>query len=76
MFDSNRSGGHGDSDLYVCFSAGGGEWSDPLNLGPAINTEGYDAIPTLSPDGRRLFFHRDGDIYWVDAAVLDKLKPR
>jgi hypothetical protein len=28
----------------------------------------------LSPDGRYLFFTRDGDIYWVDAAVIEKTK--
>jgi hypothetical protein len=28
----------------------------------------------LSPGGRYLFFTRDGDIYWVDAAVIEKAK--
>jgi hypothetical protein len=27
----------------------------------------------LSPDGRYLFFTRDGDIYWVDASVYARL---
>jgi len=26
----------------------------------------------LSPDGRYLFFIRDADIYWIEAAVIEK----
>lgn len=33
------------------------EWSEPQNLGPTINTEdGWESQPTLSADGRMLFF--------------------
>ena len=32
------------------------EWSEPVNLGAAINTSGSDMNPTLSPDGLALYF--------------------
>ena len=39
------------------------EWPAPVNLGPNVNTAGSETRSTLSWDGRRLYFGRDGDIY-------------
>jgi len=30
----------------------------------------------LSPDGKYLFYQSRGDIYWVDAKIIEELKPR
>ena len=38
-------------------------WSEPVNLGPNVNTPGSETRSTLSWDGERLYFGRDGDIY-------------
>lgn len=57
-FDSGRSGGYGDWDLWVAKRSTTDEsWGDPVNLGEAINTPLYDSSPYLSPDGRLLLFH-------------------
>ncbi len=40
-----------------------GSWSAPKNLGDAVNTPGVEQRSTLSYDGKRLYFGRDGDIY-------------
>jgi len=74
LFDSNRPGGFGDNDLYICFRQDEGNWSNPVNMGKTVNTKEYDAIPYLSPDGKCLFFFRKGDIYWVDAGFLNELR--
>jgi Tol biopolymer transport system component len=42
---------------------------------------GLDAgLPLVSPDGKFLFFtageRGKSDIYWVDAKILDKLRPK
>lgn len=47
------------------------KWSDPVNLGPRINSEGDDEYLTLSPDEEHLYFTRSGkdgnsDIYDVN----------
>ena len=34
-------------------------WSDPVNLGAAVNSDGLDQDPTLSPDGLSLYFTSD-----------------
>jgi len=71
VFSARRSEGYGGDDLYVVFRQPDGTWGDPRNLGPAVNTEHVEGSPTLSSDGRVLFFSRLADIWWVDAAVID-----
>jgi hypothetical protein len=79
MFHSNRPGGFGKNDLYVSRRQGDGSWSDPVNMGPTINTAIEQWDPKLSPDGKYLFYiHRTGwstnneksDIYWVDVGAV------
>lgn len=51
-------------DVYISYSwfpTGG--WSSPQNLGSAVNTAGVEQRSTLSDDGKRLYFGRDGDIF-------------
>jgi hypothetical protein len=74
IFDSDRPGGYGNNDLYVCFRETDGTWGDAINLGEQINTPGYDAIPSVSPDCKYLFFCRMGDIYWVDTKIIEILR--
>lgn len=40
-----------------------GPWSAPVNLGANVNTGGNEQRSTLSYDGKRLYFGRDGDIF-------------
>ncbi len=47
--------GYGSCDLYISEKTGE-EWSAPINLGPNINSSSWDSQPSLSADGRRLFF--------------------
>jgi len=51
----NRPGGMGSCDLYSS-SLSGMQWSQPENLGPVVNSSGWDSQPSLSSDGRTLFF--------------------
>lgn len=50
----------GMEDLYVCTKNNDGTWSKPLNLGPTINTKGYEISPYLSEDNYTLFWSTDG----------------
>lgn len=70
VFSSNRTtwgGGmpaYGSQDVYVSRRARTDlPWSEPVNVGPAVNTPGAETRSTLSFDGERLYFGRDGDIY-------------
>ena len=57
----NRPNGLGSCDIYVS-KYENGVWSAPYNLGPPINTKGWEAQPAISADGRTLYFvsNRDG----------------
>lgn len=54
-FSSNRVGGQGGFDLYLCRREGAG-WSPPQNLGPAVNSLADELDPALSADGLTLYF--------------------
>ncbi|HEY1039764.1 MAG TPA: OmpA family protein [Bacteroidia bacterium] len=54
-------------DIYICTKKNG-EWSDPVNIGPPVNSEDHDATAGLSPDGTTLYIYANhgkggGDIY-------------
>lgn len=57
VFDSNRPGGLGATDIYAASRASVDEpWSNPANLGPAINTAAGESRASLSWDGKTLLF--------------------
>lgn len=52
-----RADSLGGCDYYVVFRNSDDRWSEPINLGPAINTRGgQEFSPYVSPDGRYFFF--------------------
>lgn len=54
---------YGNCDLYISVKTGA-TWSKPENLGPKINSRFWDSQPSLSADGRVLYFssNRPGGI--------------
>jgi len=75
-FASDRAGGYGLSDVYVATRPTTEDpWGAPVNLGPALNTEGYEGCPYLSSDGLTLFhygFNRPGHPGNVDIWVATR----
>jgi len=51
----NRPDGMGSCDIYYARRMGD-DWSRPVNLGPPVNTSSWDSQPSISPDGRTLYF--------------------
>ena len=63
--------------LFLSVPRADGTWSPLVSLGDAVNSSDAGVnCQMLSPDGRYLFFTRGGDIYWVDAAVIEQAKRR
>ena len=57
IFSSDRDGGYGDEDLWMTRRTTiDGPWSEPVNLGPTINSDRLEFTPEISPDGRSLLF--------------------
>lgn len=67
VFNSNRTGGWGEQggqDVYTSSRASTNDpWSTPVNVGTGVNTAGNETRSSLSGDGERLHFGRDGEIY-------------
>ena len=53
-----RPGGHGSCDIYASFYNNQRGWSKPYNLGPDVNTSNWESQPSISPDGKTLYFTR------------------
>jgi len=51
----------GDNDIYYIQKTGSG-WSDRINLGPSVNTDGDELQPTVTHDGT-VYFSSSADIY-------------
>jgi len=58
-FSSNRPGGFGGNDLYKAIKLANGDFGNPVNMGPQINTPGNEMYPRPAPDGK-FFFSSDG----------------
>ena len=76
IFDSKVSQNSNNSDLFITFQLSNNTWSEAFNLGIPINTEGTEMAAALSPDGKYLFYHSNGDIYWVDINIINKFRPK
>jgi len=57
---SDEKGGYGGKDIYICRMDNKGNWSDPKNIGPDINTSEDEDAPFLMPDNKTLYFSSKG----------------
>lgn len=60
-FSADAPDGYGDKDIYVSTKQRDGFWGEPKNIGPEINTAGYDGFPYIGHDGK-LYFASDGHL--------------
>ncbi|MCH8329787.1 MAG: PD40 domain-containing protein [Bacteroidetes bacterium] len=55
---SDKKGGFGGADIYMSVRRANG-WGEPRNMGPEINTPGYELFPFMDEEGV-LYFASDG----------------
>lgn len=66
----------GDCDLYISYKLND-EWQRPVNMGKNVNSRVWDSQPSLSADGRILFFSSNrrggfgGKDIWFSLRMLD-----
>jgi hypothetical protein len=78
IFTTIQPDGYGNEDQYISYRKEDGTWSNPNNLGSAINTTAIEYGSYISYDDKYYFFSRpagwgpniEADIYWVDARVI------
>lgn len=79
---TGREDSIGSYDLYVSFANEDGLWSEPINLGAGVNGPHAEFRPSVTPDGKYMFFTAPdketstvGRIFWVSAEVIEELRP-
>jgi outer membrane protein OmpA-like peptidoglycan-associated protein len=82
FFASNGRPGYGDLDIFVVQRKGEGwkEWSEPLNLGPTINSPAFDAYYTIPASGNYAYLvSYDGGFGGADifrVKLSESVRPR
>jgi len=72
VFSADTYGTRGVEDIYVTFNEDG-HWTEPRNVGSIINTQFQELSPSLSVDGKTLYFSSNGrrgngsfDVYYAE----------
>ena len=73
IFDSYHKETGREGKLFISFKESDGIWGNAIKLNDKIN-KGDNIAAYISPDGKYLFYSSDGDIYWVSAKFIEKLK--
>jgi len=80
LLDAQADDTRGERDIYVAFKQASGAWTAPVNLGDAVNTQHSETCPSLSADGKYLYFSRYDEegqisnIYWIESSVIDEAR--
>lgn len=76
FFASDRPGGYGGRDIYMSKRKADSTWSNPVNLGPKVNTSNDEDAPFVSVDNKMLYFSSNGEksIGGFDILVCDLLE--
>ncbi|XLS27793.1 hypothetical protein ACJD0Z_11365 [Flavobacteriaceae bacterium M23B6Z8] len=84
IWDSEREGGYGETDLYISFREKDGSWGTAINMGKNINTAYEDGGGFVTQDGKYFFFNTikldenyresHANIYWASAKIIDSLR--
>jgi peptidoglycan-associated lipoprotein len=61
IFSSNLPAGYGGKDLWISIKGKRNIWSEPMNLGPLVNTPGDEMFPFLTEDGM-IYFASNGHL--------------
>ena len=79
-FSSSGHPGYGDNDVFVSqrLDDGWTNWSEPINLGPVLNTPGFDAYYSIPASGEYAYFvstHEDNATDIFRAKLPEKMRP-
>ncbi|MHA8066257.1 OmpA family protein [Aquirufa sp. ROCK2-A2] len=52
----------GEKDIYVSFWKNDDTWTEPLNIGPVVNSGESESTPFIAPDGVTMYFSSSGHL--------------
>jgi len=73
LFASSRPRSEEPLYIHIAFRSADGSWTEPQSIHQAIGFESPARFPSVSPDGRFLFFISGNSAYWVDIAPVLEL---
>jgi hypothetical protein len=86
IWDGQRNSDVRNADLFISFKKADGMWGEAIKFDERINTSSGDFAAQVTPDGKYLFFNRNVgldsngesnvDIFWVDAQIIEELRPK
>jgi len=82
LVDGRGEDSRGKGDIFVVFATKDGGWSKRINLGAGVSSEFSESCPSLSADGKFIYFSRYDEpdelaqIYWVDSSVIEIARHR
>ncbi|MEN9958636.1 MAG: hypothetical protein RLZZ474_880 [Bacteroidota bacterium] len=53
---------YGGKDIYVSFLKADDTWTEPKNIGSAVNTGESESTPFIAPDGQTMYFSSSGHV--------------
>lgn len=76
LFSDQRRKENFEYEIFVSFHKKDGRWSKPLYLGDKLHPGRRATQAAVSIDGKYLFFVSYFHYYWVDAKIIEELKPK
>jgi len=61
--------------LDISFKKEDGTWTRKTNMEKVLQRNIIGGCPYVSPNGKYFFYTYKGDIYWVDAKIIEDLRP-
>jgi outer membrane protein OmpA-like peptidoglycan-associated protein/Tol biopolymer transport system component len=71
IFFASFDGGEGREDIYYSIRGANG-WGVPINVGKPINSPDYEGFPSLSADGKTLYFVKEESAEEIDNKTIRK----
>ena len=71
IFFASFDGGEGREDIYYSIRGANG-WGEPINAGKPINSPDYEGFPSLSADGKTLYFVKEESAEEIDNKIIRK----
>jgi len=62
--------------IFISYRTRDDRWTEPVNLLEKLNAPRGGSQPVVTPDGKYLFYYSGGKFYWVDAKIINDLKPK
>ncbi len=60
--------------VFVSFRQVDDTWTRPVNVFERLGLDRGGSVPVLSPDQKYLFFYAAGELWWIDAGIIEELR--